>query len=321
MRNVFCSAFPGTEADQRGPGRAPILATLLLPLLVSVDLLAQEPPRSPWVFSLDGGGLHQTEVDLKDTEGAFSVDRWFVSAGVNYGFDPRRSIGLSVGGGKSGYEFNESTAFGNGSPWDDVEDFRVSLPIRFGFGEKGSAFIIPTVRYNRESGASSGDSRTWGVLAAVTWRLSEDLTIGPGIGVFSRLESGTRVFPILAIDWDINERWNLATGRGLGASQGPGLDLSYRINDNWSLGLAGRYEKVEFRLDQDGAAPDGIGRDQSIPLVFTARLNSSPMLGFAVFAGVEFGGKLTLKNALDETVDETDYDPAPIIGATFEWRY
>ncbi|MBT8063509.1 MAG: TonB-dependent receptor [Gammaproteobacteria bacterium] len=301
--------------------RAILAAALLCLLIPSASLLAQAPPRSPWVFSVDGGGLHQTEVDLKDTEGAFSVDRWFVSAGVDYGFDPRRSIGISIGGGQSGYDFDDSTVFGAGDPWGDVKDFRVALPTRFGFGEKGNAFIIPSVRYNREDGASSSDGRTWGLLAAVAWRLNEDLTIGPGIGVFSRLEGGTRVFPILAIDWNITERWTLATGRGLGASQGPGLNLSYRVSDNWSLGLAGRYEKVEFRLDDKGVAPGGIGRDQSIPLVFTACLDSSPKLGFAVFAGIEFGGKLTLKNALDETVEETDYDPAPVIGASFEFRY
>ena len=311
------------ESRRARPGKPPVplLALALLCLSFPAALPAQAPTGSPWVFSVDGGALHQTEVDLENGQGGFAVDRWFLSAGVDYGFDLRRSIGLSVGAGESGYEFGDASTFGGGSPWSDVEDFRVSLPMRFGFGQKGSAFIIPTLRYNRESGASSGDSQTWGLFAAAAWRLSDDLTIGPGVGVFSRLDGGTRVFPVLAIDWDISERWNLATGRGLAASQGPGLSLTYKISENWRLGLAGRYEKVRFRLNEDGPEPGGIGRDESIPLVFTARLDPSPMFGVSVFAGVEFGGKLTLKNAQDETVDESDYDPAPILGAAFEFRY
>ena len=91
----------------------------------------------------------------------------------------------------------------------------------------------------------------------MAWRINEDLTVGPGIGVFDRIEDSTRVFPILLIDWNIRERWNLSTGRGLAASQGPGLTLSYNLSPAWSFGLSGRYEEVQFRLDDEGPAPGG----------------------------------------------------------------
>jgi hypothetical protein len=155
----------------------------------------------------------------------------------------------------------------------------------------------------------------------VTWRLNDDLTIGPGIGVFSRLESGTKAFPILAIDWNINERWNLSTGRGLAASVVPGLSLNYKINDDWSLGLSGRYEDVEFRLNEEGVAPGGIGRDQSIPLIFAAGLTPNKKLSLSVFAGLEFAGKLKLKDSAGVVLEESKYDLALLAGATFEFRF
>ena len=34
-----------------------------------------------------------------------------------------------------------------------------------------------------------------------------------------------------------------------------------------------------------------------------------------VFAGVEFGGELKLKNAQDVTLEESEYDPSAIFGA------
>ncbi|MBT8076556.1 MAG: transporter, partial [Gammaproteobacteria bacterium] len=115
--------------------------------------------------------------------------------------------------------------------------------------------------------------------------------------------------------------WNLSTGRGLAASRGPGLTLSYKLNDDWSLGLAGRYEDQEFRLDDKGVAPGGIGRDQSVPLVFNASLTPNSKLNFNVFAGVEFAGKLKIKDADDVVVEESKYDPAPIFGATAQIRF
>lgn len=298
-----------------------IIAFSLLATLYALPVAAQPQQNGPWYFTVDGGGAHQSEADLKDSSGAFAKDRWFVSAGVDYAFNRRNSIGISVGGGKSDYDFTDETDFGGGIPWGKIDDTRVSLNGRFGFGETGSIFIIPTLRFNGEKDASSSDSRTWGVFAAATWRLKDNLTIGPGIGIFSRLESSTKFFPILAIDWDINDRWNLSTGRGLASSQGPGLTLSYKLNDDWSFGLAGRYENQEFRLDDEGPAAGGVGRDRSMPMVFSADLTPNEKLRFSAFAGIQVAGELKLKDAMDELIEKSDYDVALLFGATFEVRF
>ena len=265
--------------------------------------------------------MHQSEADLEDNDGGFAVDRVFFGASLDYGWSMRDSIGISLGAGKLSYEFNDLAGFGGGEPWTEIEDRRVSLTWRHGFGETGSLFVIPTARMDGEKDASSGDSTTYGLYAAAAWRINETLTIGPGFGVFSRLEDGTRFFPILAIDWDISERWNLSTGRGLAASQGPGLTLGYEINEDWTIGIAGRYEDIEFRLDDEGTAAGGVGRDQSLPLVFTARLTPSANLDLSVFTGIEFGGTLKLKDSSGKVIEESSYDPAPIFGATFEFRF
>ena len=290
-------------------------------LLCAQTVAAQAPQNGSISFKLDGGMAFQSNADLKDSEGSFSVNRWFASMGLNYAWGVRNAIGISFGGGGSKYDFDDLTAIGGDAPWKEIENTRISITGRFGFGDSGSIILIPTARYNGEKDSNSSDGRTYGLFAAAAWRISEDLTIGPGIGVFSRLEDGTRIFPVLVIDWDISERWKLSTGRGLAASQGPGLTLSYSLNQAWRLGIAGRFENTEFRLDEIGQTPGGVGRDQSIPMVAMAAWRPSKIFKLSVFAGIEFNGKLKLKNALDELVDESSYDPAPIFGASFELRF
>lgn len=90
--------------------------------------------------------------------------------------------------------------------------------------------------------------RTEGGLAGSSWGLSESLSIGPGLGWFSEIDGGSSAFPILLIDWKITDKWRLNTGRGLAASQGPGLTLNYQLAERWPLGLTGRYEKTRFAL-------------------------------------------------------------------------
>lgn len=301
--------------------------TRTIRILVSITLfglifsLPASVQAGTFMFKADGGGVHQSEVDLSDSGGSFAVDRWFVSAGVDYAWDLRTSLGFSVGGGNSTYEFGDLAGLGGGEPWNKIKDARVSATWRFGFGGTGSFIIIPSVHFNSESGVNSSDSSTYGLYAAAAWRINENLTIGPGVGVFSRLEDSSRIFPILAIDWNITDRWNLSTGRGLAASQGPGLMLSYQLNEDWSLGLAGRYEDIEFRLDNEGPAAGGVGRDQSIPIVFMATLEPSKKFSLSVFTGIELNGTLKLKDALGDVVEESSYDPAALFGATFEIRF
>jgi hypothetical protein len=300
--------------------KLPLLALLTLPgLLFAEPAPAQEQKAGPVYFKVDGGGVHQSESDLTDGDGGFSVDRWFVSAGMDYVWDRRTSLGFSVGGGKSSYDFNDLTEFGSGNPWNKIEDTRMSITGRFGFGKTGSIILIPTARFNSENGAN--DSVIYGLYAATAWRVNENLTIGPGIGVFTKLEDGSRIFPFMVIEWDITERWNLSTGRGLAASQGPGLTLSYKLNEVWSLGLSGRYENLEFRLDDEGPVAGGVGHDQSLPLVFMATLEASPTFSLSVFAGIEFGGTLKLKDSRGDKLDESSYAPAPLFGAVFETRF
>ena len=290
-------------------------------LLCTQTVAAQTPRNNSISVNADGGIAFQSSADLKDSEGSFSVNRWFASIGLNYVWNTRNSIGISFGGGGSKYDFDDLTGIGGGSPWEEIEDSRLSITGRFGFGDTGSIILIPTARYNGEKDSNTSDGRTYGLYAAAAWRISEDLTIGPGIGIFSRLESGTRIFPVVVIDWDISERWNLSTGRGLAASQGPGLTLSYSLSQSWSLGIAARYENTEFRLDENGPTPGGVGRDQSIPMVATVNWKPNRVVKLSVFAGLEFNGTLKLKNARDELVDESSYDPAPLFGATIKFRF
>ena len=302
------------------PSIQPLLATVLLFMLVGT-LEAQAPQQDPVSFNFDGGVLLQSNTDLDQGDGGFSANRWFLSLGVTYAWDRRNSIGLSAGGGSTDYDFDETIGFGPEGPWEQIDDNRISIVGRFGFGEKGSILVIPSFRYHGEDDSKTSDGRTWGILAAAAWRLNPDLTIGPGIGVFSRLEDGTRVFPILAIDWNINENWNLSTGRGMAASQGPGLTLSYAFNERWSMGLSGRYEKNEFRLREKGSTQGGLGQDRSFPMVLSANWKPNRMITLNLYTGIELGGKLKLKDEFDVLLAESEYDSALIYGGTFQFRF
>jgi hypothetical protein len=294
----------------------PVLGIALLP----VGALAQGGPSGPVGYQLPLGVAHMSGAGL-DGGGAVSATRWFVEPGARFTGAEWGAIGVALGYGETDYDFADGAAMGGAAPWGTIRDLRLSLPVSIEAGERTEVFLIPSLRLNAESGADLTDGETWGALGGVAWRFGDRLRLGPGLGWFSELEGSGSVFPVLIVDWQIDERWSLTTGEGFGATQGPGLTLNWRAADAWSLGLTARYESVQFRLDDDGPAPGGVGEDESIPVVLGARWQPNPGIRVSLFAGVQTGGTLMLYDSDGDRVARQEYDTAPLAGLTARLRF
>lgn len=293
-------------------------AALALPVLLAASgACAQEgPPRGPWAVSIDGFTAYQAPSDI-DGGGEVAIGRTFGSVTVSRMRDFRNSLGVGIGAGRTWYDFSG----GAEAPWGDVRDTRLSLPIRFATSERTTVTLVPSLRFDAEDGADLQDGQTEGLFAAITWRLSDTLTIGPGIGAFTGLDDEADIFPILAIEWEFAPRFLISTGRGVGASQGPGLSLTYAATDAIRIGIAGRYESVQFRLDDDGPAPGGIGGTKAFPLVATATYAPNPGVNVSGFVGVELEGEVTLRDEDNRLIERRNVDPAPVVGGQVTIRF
>ena len=284
-------------------------------LCAANTVVAQD--RTGWSTQIDGLAVYQGETDIDDGS-EFSANRTFLRGGSLYKFGNGSSIGVSASFGALDYDF-KGVADG---PWDNVRDIRLSIPMRFRAAETATVFVAPQVRWDYESGVSASDGSTYGVFAGVAWEISDSLTIGPAIGAYTQLEdSGADIFPALLINWDINDRWNLNTGSGLGATGGPGLTLGYTVNDSISLSLSARLENVQFRLDDKGVAPNGVGEDESVPVVLSLQYNPNPGVSVSAFAGAELDGRLRLDDENGNRISSQSYGTAPLAGVAVRLRF
>jgi hypothetical protein len=226
-----------------------------------------------------------------------------------------------LGFGENRYGFSGYSGFGLLDPWGNIRQLRISIPIRYRSGNNWTYIGIPSLRYFGESGASASDSQQWGVLAAAAYRFSDRLTIGPGLGVFTDIEDSTDLFPIVFVDWKITDTLSLNTGRGLAATRGPGVALNWTPTSNWRFGLEARYEKMRFRLDDDGSIPSGVGQDRSVPVALAATYSPSSDVELTLLGGVEFAGELRLEDSDGNRLDDSDYDSAPFAGAVARIKF
>jgi hypothetical protein len=252
-----------------------------------------------------------------DGGGSFSVNRFFVQAGPSYAYGQDSSVSLSVAYGFDAYDFSGKTAFGNREPWEKVHSFRLSIPWRWRINEKWIGFISPSLRYTGAQGADLNDGLTGGGIAGFSYRYNDRLSIGPGIGIITQLEDNAQIIPILIVQWKISDTLSLQTGRGLGATLGPGLTLEWRPNREWSFSLGGRYEKLRFRLDDNATIPSGIGEDRSFPIFAGIEHRFNPQTRISLIGGLEVGGKLSLEDREGRTLIEEKHDPAGFLGLSF----
>ncbi|MEH6588090.1 MAG: hypothetical protein V7720_16140 [Halioglobus sp.] len=265
--------------------------------------------------------MNQFSADFSDGPGDVSIARGFVQGGLGYAWDRDTTASVSLGIGSTDYDFSSDAQIEGRKPWGRIEDYRLSVPIRFSPMEKMRAIVIPSVRSYAESGASASDGRTEGVLGGFSWAFSDTLAIGPGIGWFTELGDDTNIFPIILVDWQITESLSLSTGRGLAASQGPGLTLNYKMDSKWTVGLTARYEKTRFALEEQGGRTAEIGEDSSTPLLLVASYSPWPMTSITALAGVELGGSMALEDRNGREIADSDIDTAMVMGFSFQSRF
>jgi hypothetical protein len=273
-----------------------------------------------WGSFVRGGAVYQFDTDLDDG-GSYNTTRLTIQAGSGYSWDPQTNVSFSLGYSYDGYDFSGNGGFVSLTPWEDIHTISFGVPMRFGMDDHWTVFLIPSIRSTGESGANFDETVTGGVLGGFSYRFNDRLTIGPGIGVISQLEESATVIPIVIVDWKITDKWSLDTGRGLGATLGPGLTLNYQPNRMWQFGVGGRYGKLRFRLEEKGTTGGGVGEDSSFPLFASCTYNANPKTNISLVGGLELAGELKLEDKDGRAVKEESYDTGIFLGLTFNTRF
>jgi hypothetical protein len=268
--------------------------------------------RSRWSTSFSGGYAHQLDTDINGG-GSFSVNRFGISGSAGYAPDGRRSVSIAVGYNTYRYDFAGNRGLAGMDPWDNIDSLGVSTPIRWGLDNGWNMLAVPTVRFTAESGADLEDAISGGGLIAFSRSVNERLTLGPGIGVMTRLEDHPTVFPFLIVNWKLTETLSVGTGGGAGAAVGPGLALSWNVSDDWDFVVGASYERLRFRLDDNGLAPKGIGEDRGVPLFAGVTHSFDRRSRLSLLGGVKVGGELRLENKDGHKINEQDYDTAGFV--------
>lgn len=255
-----------------------------------------------------------------DGGGDYSMFGTIVRAGVMGSIGGPNLAGLTFNYDYSDYSFSSPAAFGGVAPWNVVQRYGVAAPMIFGVGDGWLLTVIPSVDWFRENGADEGDSLTFGGVLSATRFFSDGNRLGLGVGIFQRLEK-TSYFPLLLIDWKLSDRWRLVNPLSAGPTGPAGLEIDYRLDGGWNVGLGAAWRTTRFRLSETGPVPNGIGEERGMPVFLRATRNFGGGMAVNLYAGVVTAGQLRVEDSNGKALREVDVDPAPLVGVTFSARF
>ena len=215
-------------------------------MLLPVIGLAESQPAAGWRQTFTAAYAWQGTSDLAD-QGSFSVERGVLEYRLATRLGKRWFAGLSAGYGEDHYRFDSTPA--GFTPWRDIRSLQFGIALRYLADNRWTLFGLPVLRYAAEDNVSLKQGGEYGLIAGASYRFSDRLTVGPGLGAFRGVGNEDDVFPVLFINWRMTETLSLETGRGLAATRGPGLALRWRPMQQWAFGLAAR-QSPQLRIGE-----------------------------------------------------------------------
>ena len=301
----------------KSPAHRALLATVCAMLLLLPDAaFAQPRGGGPGSFAtLAVTPIHQPQADI-DGGGEFSLSGVLLRVGFRRPVSRTTVLGISFKYDYDNYDFSAIDEFDGEQPWGDVRRFGIGVPVFSRFAESWLFGITPSVNWLQEVDADSGDSLSYGAPVFVSKGFARDRIIGLGASVFRNVEGDLDVFPFIAVDWRFDEHWRLANPVEADVLGPAGLELSYRLNDRWSLGAGGVYRSFRFRLDDEGVAPGGIGENNGTVAFVHLGRDRGDGLGLDFYVGATLNGTLELLNADGDRLASSGYATAPLLAFT-----
>jgi hypothetical protein len=296
------------------------LLFMLAPDLALADEPArpgQKPPQTR--YSLSYTPLYQTKTDL-DSGGSFAVQRHFLRFNATRFFNRQWMVGLGLRFDYEYWDFSAVKSLYGIDLWDEIYRPGISVPVFYRPNKQWRFGVIPSIEWAGTTGAEAGESLSYGAAVMAAYAIRPTLTVGLGGGVFERLgETVGYVFPV--VTWKINEQWQLTNPFEAGPVGPAGLEVSYRPNDNWEMGVGGAYRSYRFRLDDSSTVADGIGQvDFWAPFARIGR-RLGKQLRLDLNGGATLDGKIIIEDKDARHIGETGYDTAPFLGLTLKGKF
>lgn len=255
---------------------------------------------------IDGGGsatsaLTRTEFDVI----------WFASQRTRVVFQFSNEFAF--------YDFDDARSLDPvaGDPVGSFNRQNIDVLATHNLDRQWSVLVLGGIGLARERNADVGDSVVWRAGVGTAYQATDNISIGVSLVASAEQEGNVEILPLPVIDatFQLDERWSLRLGTLAGAV------LTYQMNDELAFRLRSGYNERNYRLDDEGFAPEGVFQDKSVDL--RLGVNWQPAPGLEVDAGVgsQLWRRFKIKDEDGNRLRRAETDPTFMLFAGVSYRF
>ncbi len=271
------------------------------------------PKREP-SFRPDPGFFVFTDTDLDGDNGSVEVTRNGPRFGLSDDLTQDSTWDFEAQVESSDYEFSglPAAVSNDGTLAEDALMVRLRGGVEFPIDRRSAIEVGGLLTVGAEDGADLDDALMAGGYARYSHRVNADYTFRMGVSVQSLLEDDQPlVLPVLGHHWQIHRRlWLDLTDD----SQGIGGRLNWRPQQDRNLFLDVRYQRRDFRLDDNGLLPAAVLRDERG--IVSLGASWTPVDSVEVFGLIGFTpwGQIEIDDRNGTERFDEDIDPGLVFG-------
>jgi hypothetical protein len=217
-------------------------------------------PAAPDSVSVSASltGIGQLDAKL-DQGGNFRWNGLIVQGGATWQFTPEFSAAISLRYGIEGWHFGHAVGARRRRAVEPrqpagsrIQDCATGQPA-------AQSLHRSELEWSYESGASASDAKNFRARSSApsSYFRRRSCSASAG-GVFPPDRQDPCSFPLLIVNWQIDDDWRVGNPFQAGPAGGAGLELVRALGAQWELAAGASFRDYRFRLRSDGPAPDGV---------------------------------------------------------------
>jgi hypothetical protein len=256
---------------------------------------------------IDGGGTYESRVLA-------------LNLSAKHPMNTHTTVGITFNYTYYENRFRDINAFSVAKPWGNIERMGLSIPVFIRSNTGWVYFLTPSMDFIHERDADWGDSLTYGAVLSASRYFGPKKRLGFGLGLFQQLEE-VKVFPFPAVDWQLTDTLRVNNPLPAGPTGPAGLEINYRVNTNWELGIGSAYRRVRFRLTNNGPFPGGTGEENGVIAFLHAATQFGEDMSLDLYGGALLNGELQVEDSQGHNIARHNFDTAPLLGATLRMQF
>lgn len=255
---------------------------------------------------IDGGGSATSAI----TRTEFDVV-WFASQQTRVVFQFSNEFAF--------YDFDDARSLDPvaGDPVGSFNRQNIDVLATHNLDRRWSVLVLGGLGLARERNADVGDSVVWRAGVGTAYQATDNISIGVSLVASAEQEGNVEILPLPVVDatFQLDERWSLRLGTIAGAV------LTYQMNDELAFRLRSGYNERNYRLDDEGPAPEGVFQDKSVDLRLGVNWQPAPGLEIDAGVGSQLWRRFKLKDQDGNRLRRAETDPTVMLFAGVSYRF